>query len=221
MSVGSPNANGSSSPSATSAVDPSVQGQRSRSVTRIARSALCIACTSSMQVDTPRSTTSRHASAVCNVPPSHVTGCSGDTAGRSTSSKWTSSWVIMPAWGNWVVNGYGATWRMRAGEPRVQRRLAGVGRPDQCELRRAFRSNDERRPTASRAAFLRSLELFGQRLDAALDVRLKVVGSLVLGDGAEHLAQAVQPFPRLARLAEGSLRCLVFGAEIRRHGRAR
>src|SRR5262245_25989044 len=46
-----------------------------------------------------------------------------------------------------------------------------------------------------------------------------MVGPLVPGDHAEHLPQALQALPRVARLAEGSLRGLVLGREIGGHDR--
>ncbi len=109
IKAGSRSAKGSSSRSPAVADSLPAGFQCSVSVTRFSRSAACTACTCSTHEGSPRSMTSRHASAVCNVPAIHGTGCSGDMAGKSTSSKWISSWGIMPGSGYWVVKGYGAT----------------------------------------------------------------------------------------------------------------
>jgi hypothetical protein len=106
---------------------------------------------------------------------------------------------------------------VRTGQARVQRGFPGVGRPDQRELRRTLGPDDERRPAARGAALLRRLDFLGQFLDAALDIRLQVVGALVLGDGAQHLAQAIEPLARIARLAERGFGGLVLRAEVGRH----
>jgi len=62
------------------------------------------------------------------------------------------------------------------------------------------------------------IDLVAELLDARLDVRLEPLGAFVFGDGAQHLAQVLQPLARLARLAVRSLGRLVLGAEIGRHG---
>ena len=107
---------------------------------------------------------------------------------------------------------------MRAGtrQPRVQRRLARVRRPEQRELRRALGPDHERRP-AARPAPLGPLELLGPLLDPPLDVALEVVGPLVLGDHAQHLPEALEPLARVARLAERGLRGPVLGRQVGGH----
>ena len=112
--------------------------------------------------------------------------------------------------------GIGGDVRAGPGEPHAQRRLAGVWRADQGELRRTLGAHHVRDAAAGRA-LLRRLDFLGQFLDAALDIRLQVVGALVLGDGAQHLAQPVKALLRLARLAEGGFGGLVLGAEVGRH----
>ena len=109
MRVGSLSAKGSSSGSPALADEPLASAQRSVSVTRFSRSTARTACACSTHEGSPRSTTKKHASAVCKVPASHGSKCSGEIAGRSTSWKWMSSNGIMPGSGYWVVNGYGAT----------------------------------------------------------------------------------------------------------------
>ena len=104
----------------------------------------------------------------------------------------------------------------RSGEPRVQRGLARVGRPDERDLRRALGTDDER-GAAARAALLRPLQFLGELLDAALDVGLEMIGPLVLGDRAQHLVQPVEPLARIARFPERGLRRLVLGAQVCRH----
>jgi hypothetical protein len=106
--------------------------------------------------------------------------------------------------------------RPGAREPRMQRRLARVRRPDQRNLRRALGADHDGRAAAS-PALLGPLQLFGQLLDAPLDVALEMVRPLVLGDHAEHLSQPLQALPRVARLAEGSLRGPVLGREVGWH----
>jgi len=103
---------------------------------------------------------------------------------------------------------------------RMQRRLAHVRRPDQCDLRRAFGPNHEGR-TSAHPTLLGALEFFGQLLDAPFDVTLEMVRSLVFGDHTEHLPQPLQALLRVARLAELSLRSLVLGGEVGGHAGVR
>ena len=86
-------------------------------------------------------------------------------------------------------------------QPIVQQRLAAVRRPDERDLRGTLWSHDQRRSTA-RPALLRPRDLLVELLDAPLQVGLQVVGALVLRDHAQHLAQVVEPFLRVPRLAE-------------------
>ena len=104
-------------------------------------------------------------------------------------------------------------------EPGVQRRLAGVGRAEQRNLRGTFRPHHERRSTAGTTSF-RPLQFLVEFVDAVLEVRLQVVRALVARDHAQHLAQAGEPFFRIARLAQCLGGGLVLGAEIGRHGGA-
>jgi len=101
----------------------------------------------------------------------------------------------------------------------VQARFAGVGRPDEADLRGTFGAHDQRRSRAT-STFLRSREFLGELLDAGLDVRLQMVRPLVLGDGPEHFAQAIETLLRFARLAVGFLRLLVFRCDVGRHASA-
>jgi hypothetical protein len=112
--------------------------------------------------------------------------------------------------------GVGRGVRARGGEPRVQRRLAGVRRPEQRELRGTL-GPDHEGGSAPGAAFLRALELLGEFLDAPLDVRLQMVGALVLRDDAQHLAQPLQALIRVACLAERGFHCPIFGRQVGGH----
>jgi hypothetical protein len=103
-----------------------------------------------------------------------------------------------------------------AREPRMQRRLADIRRPDQHDLRRALGPDHQRR-TGPCPAPLGPLELFGQLPDAPLDVALEMVRPLVLRDYAEHLSQTLQALSRIARLTERAFRGLVLGREVGRH----
>src|SRR5262250_1053014 len=98
----------------------------------------------------------------------------------------------------------------------MQRRLAHVRWSDQRDLRCALGPNDQRR-TATCAASSGTLELFGQFLDAPLDIALEMVSSLVLWDRAQHLPQPLQALPGVARLTERSLYRLVLRREVGRH----
>jgi hypothetical protein len=100
----------------------------------------------------------------------------------------------------------------------MKRRLARVRRPEQWDLCRALGANHQSR-TAVRPAPFGSLELFGEFLDAALDVALEMVGPLMLWDHAQHLPQRLQALPEIARLAESGLGCLVLGRKVGGHGR--
>jgi hypothetical protein len=101
-------------------------------------------------------------------------------------------------------------------QPRVQRGLPCVRRPDQRDLRRAFGVNHQRR-AAVPSALPGPFQLFGEVLDPALDVCLQVFGALVLGNRAQHLAQPLQTLARVAALAECGFGRLVVGRKIRGH----
>jgi hypothetical protein len=107
--------------------------------------------------------------------------------------------------------------RRRSREPGMQRGLARARRPEQRDLRRTFGVDHQRRATMSSSP-PGTFEFLGQVLDAGLDVRLEVLGPFVLGDGAQHLPQPIEPLARVARLAEGRSSSLVLGREIRGHG---
>jgi len=49
-----------------------------------------------------------------------------------------------------------------------------------------------------------------QLLDPRLDIGLEMLGSLVLGDGAQHLPQVCEPLLGVARLAEIRLGAFIF-----------
>src|SRR5262252_5847408 len=98
----------------------------------------------------------------------------------------------------------------------MQRRLAHVRWSDQRDLRCALGPDDQRR-TATCAASSGTLELFGQFLDAPLDIALEMVGPLVLWNRAQHLPQPLQALPGVARLTERGLRGLVLRREVGRH----
>ncbi len=104
----------------------------------------------------------------------------------------------------------------RTGEACVQARFAGVGWSDQAQLRGAVWAHDMGRPAAA-AALPGPGELLGQLLDTCLDVGLEVVRTLVLGDGPQHLLQAVQSFLWLSRLSIGLLGLLVLGRNVSGH----
>jgi hypothetical protein len=53
-------------------------------------------------------------------------------------------------------------------------------------------------------------QLVAELLNPRLNVGLDALGSLVLGDRAQHLLQAIEALARLARRAEGLLSLLVF-----------
>jgi hypothetical protein len=106
---------------------------------------------------------------------------------------------------------------VRAGQPRMKARLAGVGWTQQRDLRCAFRPHDQR-GSAARPTLARPGDVLRQLLDPRLEVGLDVLGALVLGDRAQHLAQAFEPFLRLTRLAIGLLGRLVLRREVGRHG---
>ncbi len=113
--------------------------------------------------------------------------------------------------------GIGPDARMGAGEAMVQRRLAHVGRADDGHLGGAFRADDQRW-AAARGALARAAELLGELLDAGLDVRLQVLGALVLGNRAQHLPQAAQALRGVTGSAESRLGTLVLGTQVGRHG---
>jgi hypothetical protein len=98
----------------------------------------------------------------------------------------------------------------------MQRRLARVRRSDQRDLRRPFRTDHQRRAAVA-AALPATFELLAKVLDAGLDVGLQVLGSLVLGNRAQHLAQPLEALARLARAAEARLGGLVLGGEVGWH----
>src|SRR5262249_61420138 len=62
-----------------------------------------------------------------------------------------------------------------------------------------------------------TLELFGQFLDAPLDIALEMVGPLVLWNRAQHFPQPLQALPGVARLTERGLCRLVLRREVGRH----
>src|SRR5215467_8801238 len=98
----------------------------------------------------------------------------------------------------------------------MQRRLAHVRWSDQRDLRCALGPDDQRR-TATCAASSGTLELFGQFLDAPLDIALEMVGPLVLWNRAQHFPQPLQALPGVARLTERGLCRLVLRREVGRH----
>jgi hypothetical protein len=61
--------------------------------------------------------------------------------------------------------------RRGSGEPPVQCGFARVRRPDQCDLRGAFRS-DHLRGTTVTATLLPAFQLFCEVLDAGFDIRM-------------------------------------------------
>ena len=65
------------------------------------------------------------------------------------------------------------------------------------------------------------IDFVGELLDARLDICLEPFGALVLGYGAQHLAQQVETLARLARFAVGSLCGFVFRAQVGGHERFR
>ena len=73
------------------------------------------------------------------------------------------------------------------------------------------------RRAAMLATFLRPRELLSELLDAGLDVRLQVLGTLVLRNRPQHLSEALQPLLRLACLAKGFFCLLVLGCDVRGH----
>jgi len=69
-----------------------------------------------------------------------------------------------------------------------------------------------------RSASLGPLELFGELLDATLDVALEMVGPLVLREHAQHLPQRLQALPGIACLAQSGLGRPVLRREVGGHG---
>src|SRR5438034_3279715 len=98
----------------------------------------------------------------------------------------------------------------------MQRRFTRVRRPEERDLRSAFGADHQRRATVS-ASLPGAFELFGESLDARLDIGLKALGPFVFRDGAQHFTQRLEALARVAGLAEGSLGRLVFGREIGGH----
>ncbi len=66
-------------------------------------------------------------------------------------------------------------------------------------------------------SFLRPGQVFGELLDAGLDVALDVFGTLVFRNGAQHLLETRQPVAGLASLAVGVLGLFVFRCDVGRH----
>jgi hypothetical protein len=77
--------------------------------------------------------------------------------------------------------------RRRAGESRVQQRLARVGGAEERDLGRALAVHDVARRAVARAP-ARRFERLGQFPDARLEIGLQALRALVLGNGAQHLA---------------------------------
>jgi hypothetical protein len=98
---------------------------------------------------------------------------------------------------------------------RDEPRLAGVGRPDDRDLRRSG-PLDVVEGAAPGAALL--LAAAGPELgDLLLDVRLELLRPLVLGDLGEHLAERGEPLPVALRRAVPLLGLEVLRCQVRRH----
>ena len=106
--------------------------------------------------------------------------------------------------------------RLRAGQARVQTRFARVRRPDQRDLGGTFGPDRVHGPRAT-TALARPGEFLGQVLDARLDVGLQVIGSLVLGNRAQHFLQARQALGRLARGPVRRLGLAIVRGQVRWH----
>jgi hypothetical protein len=98
----------------------------------------------------------------------------------------------------------------------MQAGFSGVGGAEKSELRGTLCTNHMRR-SAALATFLRARKLFGQLLDARLDVRLQVFRTLVLRDRPEHFTQAIETLFGLASRAIGLFSLLEFGRGVGRH----
>ena len=109
--------------------------------------------------------------------------------------------------------GVGADLGVCTGELGDKSGFSGVRGSEHRNLCGTLRSNDERRSGAGTAP-LRTRELLGELLDPRLDVALEMLGALVLGDGAQHLPQALEPFLGLARAAEGGSAALYSGERL-------
>ena len=112
--------------------------------------------------------------------------------------------------------GIGTDLGLRSGPALVKAGFAGVRRTDQADLRRALGANRVG-GTAPAPPFLGTGEFLGELLDAALEVALNMLGSLVLGDGAEHLLEAVEAFARLPCLAVRLFGSSVLRCDVRGH----
>ena len=99
---------------------------------------------------------------------------------------------------------------VRSRQQSMHGRLPGVRRAYQAELRGALRAHDMRR-TGTPRAFLWPGELLRKLLDPGLYVGLEVIGAFVLGDCAQHLAQAREALFRFACVAIGLFGFLVLG----------
>jgi cytochrome P450 len=89
-------------------------------------------------------------------------------------------------------------------------------RTQHCDLRRAF-APDAMQGPGPRRTFSRRRQVVGQLLDAALQIRLQVLGALVLRNRTQHLFQAVEPTAVVLRYAIRLLGTLVIRTQVGWH----
>ena len=210
-------ANGSSIASvSSSSSSPCFRSQSGTRVIRRFASAASIPVNWSRQSGVPTSTTTRAASAGCSAFTIHAT-CVLLRDRRQVHELQVHVLVRNHSrLGKLRRERIRAGLRPGAGQTVVQGGLARVGRAEQGDLGRALRAHHVARPGAGAALAARG-ELFGELLDPRLDVGLKVLGPLVLGNGPKHLAQPFEALLRLARLAERGFGGLVVRAQVGGH----
>ena len=94
-----------------------------------------------------------------------------------------------------------------------ERGLAAVGRPEEDDLRRALRVHLDGVPVPGGPRLL----LVPEARQAPLEVRLHLLGPLVLGDRGEHLLEGDTPLVEGVGGLEPRLGRPVLGGEVRRH----
>ena len=95
-------------------------------------------------------------------------------------------------------------------QPPVERRLARVGRPEQCHLAGPLGMDDVGR-TGVGPTLAGTGQLLAELLDAAADVGLEMLSALVFGQGAQHLPERGEPVFRGAGLTKLRFGLLVLG----------
>jgi|ERR1700674_1787263 len=124
----------------------------------------------------------------------------------------------MPGSGYWVVKGYGATCAVDPVSRACSEDLPEFGGPISAICAAPSGRITNAGPPRVAPLLGASSSSESSRI-RPYDIGLQVVGTLVLGDGAQHLAQPLQALPGDARLAEGSFCSLVLGREVGGHDR--